>query len=199
MNNLDRLISEVKGRKREIRIGVDVDNTLVHIPVIEYVNQKYGTDYKTGDMLDWEMTNFPANIREDVLRQFKNPDFMCRCRGYYGAYGKLRDLHAAGVKLWAITRRDPCLINGTYSQIDMEFPGVFEDVFFVKPEQSKTLYLKHIRADILVDDYDIEDAVRDGYKVWLITNEHTTYNHKYRTNTKINQALSLRYIRLDSK
>ena len=73
MNNLDRLISEVKGRKREIRIGVDVDNTLVHIPVIEYVNQKYGTDYKTGDMIDWEMSNFPANIREDVLRQFKNP------------------------------------------------------------------------------------------------------------------------------
>jgi len=196
MNNLDRLITEVKTRKREVRMGVDIDNTLVHIPVIEYINLTYKTSYTEADFTDWDMKNFPEHIREDVFAQFKNPEFMCRARGYHGAFGKLRDLHAAGVKLWAITRRSPSLINGTYKQIDTEFPGIFEDIFFVKPEESKVKYLTYINADILVDDYDIDDAVKAGFKVWLVTNEHTAYNHHMRTNTKINQALAVRYVRV---
>lgn len=51
MSNLDRLISEVKGRKREVRIGVDIDNTLVHLPVIEYINLHYKTEYTEADLL----------------------------------------------------------------------------------------------------------------------------------------------------
>jgi uncharacterized HAD superfamily protein len=196
MNNLDRLITEVKSRKREFRIGVDVDNTLVHVPIIEYVNHKYNTQYTEADFTDWDLSFLPKEIASDVFEQFKNPEFMCRCRGYYGAFGKLRDLHATGVKLWAITRRHPALINGTYTQIDKEFPGIFEDIFFVKPEESKVRYLNYINADVLVDDWDVEDAVKANYKVWLITNEHTTYNHYLRTNTKLNQALAVRYVRV---
>ena len=196
MNNLDNLIREVKTRKRETRIGVDIDNTLVHVPVIEYINHKYGTSYTEAEFSDWNMNNFPTHIKEDVLQQFKNPDFMCRCRGYWGAFSKLRDYHAKGVKLWAITRRAPSLINGTYAQIDNEFPGIFEDIFFVKPEQSKTQYLRYINADVLIDDYDVEDAIAENYKVWLITNEHTAYNHHLRNSTLINQALAVRYVRV---
>jgi uncharacterized HAD superfamily protein len=196
MSNLDRLISEVKGRKHETRIGVDIDNTLVHLPVIEYINLTYKTEYTEADFTDWNMNNFPKEIKEDVLNQFKNPEFMCRCRGYYGAYGKLRDLHASGVKLWGITRRAPNLINGTYAQIDKEFPGIFEDIFFVRPEESKVKYLTYINADILIDDWDVDDAVKAGFKVWLVTNEHTAYNHHMRSNTRLNQALAVRYVRL---
>lgn len=196
MNNLDRLITEVKARKRETRIGVDVDNTLVHIPIIEYVNHKYNTSYTEAEFKDWDLSFLPPEISKDVFEQFKNPDFMCRCRGYYGAYGKLRDLHASGVKMWAITRRHHNLINGTYSQIDTEFPGLFENIFFVKPEESKVKYLNYINADALIDDWDIEDAVKANYKVWLITNEHTAYNHHLRSNTRLNQALAIRYVRV---
>lgn len=196
MNNLDKLITEVKARKREVRMGIDIDNTLVHIPVIEYINLTHKTSYTEADFTDWDLSNFPKEIREDVFAQFKNPDFMCRCRGYYGAYGKLRDLHASGVKLWAITRRAPNLIGGTYAQIDKEFPGIFEDIFFVRPEESKVKYLTYINADVLVDDWDVDDAVKAGFKVWLVTNEHTAYNHHLRTNTRLNQALAVRYVRL---
>lgn len=196
--NLDGIVSSIK-RKRSTIVGVDIDNTLIHLPVIAYINHKFGTEYKDSDLSDWGLGNFPQNIREDVLAQFKNPDFMCRARGYLWCYPTLRDWHAQGARIFAITRRSENLIHHTYSQIDREFPGLFEDVFFVRETDSKTRFLKKIDANIHIDDYDVEDGLRAGVKTWLITNEHTAYNWNMRTNTKLNQAVALRYVKLDDQ
>ena len=196
--NLDHVVASIK-RKRELRIGVDIDNTLIHIPVIEYINHKYGTDYKYSDFTEWGLSNFPKAIAEDVQRQFTNPDFMCRARGYMWSYPTIRDWHAAGHKLYAVTRRHPCLIRDTKIQIEKEFPGMFEDFFFVSPSDSKARLLKKVDADIHIDDWDVDDSIFSGIKTWLITNDYTHYNHGMRVNPRYNQALGLQYVKLDEK
>lgn len=195
--NLDSIVASARSKKKEVRIGIDIDNTLVHIPVIAYVNRKFGTDYKESDFTEWGLTNFPKEIAEDVRMQFTNPDFMCRARGYIWAFPTVRDWAAQGYKLFGVTRRTPNLIRGTYDQIEREFPGLFQDIFFVNPSDSKARFLKKIDAEVHIDDWDVEDSLRAGIKTWLITNEHTAYNHGFRSNTRLNQALELRYVKLD--
>jgi uncharacterized HAD superfamily protein len=197
--NLDGLISEIKSKKREIRVGVDIDNTLIYIPVIAYINHKFGTSYTDADFKEWDLSNFPVEIANEVKFQFTNPEFMCKTRGYIWSYPTVRDWHASGIKLYAITRRAPNLFRDTRYQIEREFPGIFEDVFFVSPTDSKARLLRKVEADIHIDDYDVDDTIRSGIKTWLITNESTTYNHHLRENTRLNQALSLRYVKVDEK
>lgn len=197
--NLDGIISGIKAKKKEMRVGIDIDNTLIYIPTIAYINHKFKTNYTDADFKEWGLTNFPKEISDDVRYQFSNPDFMCRAHGYLWSYPTVRDWHAEGKKLYAITRRAPHLYRDTRAQIEREFPGMFEDVFFVGHNDTKSRILKKIDADVHIDDWDVEDAVRAGVKTWLITNETTPYNHHLRANTRLNQALALRYVKLDEK
>lgn len=195
--NLDSVVSTIRSKSRKHRIGVDIDNTLFHIPVIEYVNRKYGTSYKDSDMTSWSLQNFPEAIRNDVLEQFRSPDFMCTLKPEWGTYGKLRDWHAAGNKIYAVSRRADSLFMQTGRQLEKEFPGLFEDYFFIRPNESKASCLKWLGCDVHVDDWDVEDSVNSGISTWLIVNEKTAYNESLRTNTGLNQALALQYVNLE--
>ena len=196
--NLDNIVETIRSNHSK-RIGIDIDNTLIHIPVIEYVNKKYGTNYTYADYKDWSLANFPTEIANDIRYQFTNPGFMCRATGYLWSYPAVRDWVAAGHKLYAITRRASHLIRDTKIQIEREFHGIFEDVFFVSQNDSKARILKKVNADIHIDDWDVNDSVRSGIKTWLITNEYTHYNHHMRNDHRLNQALALRYVKLDEK
>ena len=196
--NLDSIVNSIRSQNVK-RIGIDIDNTLIHIPVIEYVNNKYKTNYTYADYKDWSLSNFPAEIAADIRFQFTNPAFMCRATGYLWSYPAVRDWVAAGHRLFAITRRAPNLYRDTKFQIEREFPGIFEDTFFVGANDTKARILKKLNADLHIDDWDVNDSIRAGIKTWLITNEYTAYNHHMRTDTRLNQALALRYVKIDEK
>lgn len=199
--NLDAVVSSFKNKSKKHVIGVDVDNTLFHIPVLEYVNSKYkkedGSKYTHDDVTSWSFSNFPDYIRQDILEQFLNPNFMCTIKPDWGTYGKLRDWHSEGIRLFAVTRRASILGQHTWAQINKEFPYVFEDMFLVRPNESKASVLKYLGCSVHIDDWDVEDSIKAGIQTWLIANEKTQYNMHLRTNTLLNQALELKYVNLD--
>jgi FMN phosphatase YigB (HAD superfamily) len=195
--NLDAVVSSFKNKSKKHIVGVDIDNTLFHIPVIEYVNKKYGTKYTNDDVTSWSFSNFPELIRRDILEQFLNPNFMCTIKPDWGTYGKLRDWHAEGIRLFAVTRRASILGQATWTQLNKEFPNVFEDMFIVRPQESKASVLKYLGCTVHIDDWDVEDSIKAGIQTWLIANERTQYNKELRTNTSLNQALELKYVNLD--
>lgn len=194
MVNLDNIMN--KAKKRNVQtIGVDVDNVLFYIPILESINKEFGEKYTDSDLNDWSFQNFPEHIRNEVFGAFCSTEFMCSTSPIWGNYSTLRDWAAEGNKLYAITRRAWNLYDGTCRQINRHYPGLFEDVIFAKDTESKVKYLKSIGATVHIDDYDVEDSVNCGIKTWLITNEKTAYNHKFRTNSKLNQAETISNVR----
>lgn len=193
MMNLDNI---VKSSKKKVKIvGVDVDNVLFRIPTIEYINDLFGTKYTYEDMNDWTFSNFPKEIQDEVFHAFRSTDFMCRTKPYWGNYCTLRDWKLEGHKIFAITRRAYNLYNKTEQQILNHFPNIFQDMIFVKPNESKAKFLRNLDEDIHIDDYDVEDSVMAGITTWLITNEETKYNHYLRNNLGLNQADCLQNVK----
>lgn len=193
MVNLDNIAK--KRKSNVLNIGIDVDNVMFYIPILEHINSHFGTNYTDKDLSDWSFSNFPENIRHEVFSAFRSPEFMCSAKPYWGNYSTLRDWAAAGHRLYAVTRRSWNLYEGTCRQIDKHYPGLFMDCIFVKDNESKTKYLKSIGANVHIDDYDVEDPSTSGIKTWLITNDRTHYNHSLRDNIRLNQAESLSHVK----
>jgi len=197
--NLDTLVkttnNSTRTRSKLLNIGIDIDNTLFYIPILEYINSKYNENYKHRDIYDWSFSNFPEHIRNDIFQQFKSSEFMCSLKGIHGTYQTIRDWHSAGHKIFLITKRDFCLQNDTYAQVEREFPGLIQDVGFVG-DDSKQAALRYYRIGLYIDDFHVEDSADIGIPTWMITNEATHYNHLKRTDMRLNQAEALRHVRL---
>ena len=196
---LDNIVTQTKtnsrSRSKLLNIGIDIDNTLFNLPIIEYINKTYNENYKERDIRDWEFSNFPEHIRNDILAQFKNPEFMCRLRSIYGTYQTIRDWHSVGHRIYLITKRDLGLRNETESQIHREFPGIISDVAFVGNDDKKAA-LKYYRINLFIHDYHVEDSLDLNIPTWMITNESTHYNHSKRADSRLSQAAALRHVRL---
>ena len=200
MRNLDNIVKQAKANNfranKRLVIGVDVDNVLFRIPMIEYMNETCDEKYTYENLTDWDLKNFPERARNEMLAAFRVPSFMCKSKPYWGNYSTLRDWKVAGHRLFAITRRSFNLISPTETQFDIHYPGLFSDCIFVPDGESKADYLLDIGADVHIDDYDVLDSVESGIKTWLITNEETRYNWGLRENVGLNQAHSLAHVRI---
>lgn len=194
--NLENIVNKINS-KGKLTIGVDIDNVLFHIPIVEHINEVFETDYTYADIQDWSFNNLPDNIRREAMSAFKSTEFMCSTKPYWNNYCTLRDWKLQGHTLYAITRRSLNLIEGTRSQLERHYPDLFRDFIFVTPTDSKAYWLKKIRANVHIDDWDVEDSVDAGIETWLITNDQTQYNWTKRSDTRLNQAKSLQHIHLD--
>lgn len=197
MYKLDNIVKSTQ--KKTKTVGVDVDNVLFHIPIIEYINDFSGEKFTYDDLIDWNFGNFSKMIQDEVFHAFRSTDFMCRTKPYVDNFGTLRDWKLEGHKLFAITRRSFNLYSKTEQQILYHFSDFFQDLIFVKPNESKAKYLKMLNADVHIDDYDVLDSVEAGIETWLITNDKTKYNWNLRNNPNLNQAESLKYVKGVSK
>ena len=195
MYNLDTIVNKVATRKR-LTVGIDVDNVLFRIPLIEHLNEVFDEKYTYADFVDWDGSNFPAHHRYEMFAAFKSPEFMCRAKSYLNNYSTIRDWKLAGHRMIAITRRAPNLYDGTRWQLEKEFPGAFSKLIFVAPNESKADWLLDVGADVHIDDYDVQDTTEAGIKTWLITNNETRYNWELREDVRLNQALELKYVKL---
>lgn len=197
--NLDKLVkthsSNIRTRTNMRNIGIDIDNTLFYIPIIEYINEKFGMTYNHYDLTDWYMNNMPEHIRQDVCSQFKNPEFMCQLKSIPGTFQTIRDWHSAGHRIYLITKRDFSIRRQTEAMIDREFLGFVEEIGFVGDDNKKGA-LKYYRITDFIDDFCVEDGTDLNINTWMITNEKTVYNHSKRNIMKINQAENLNHVRL---
>jgi len=197
--NLDTIVKNqnqtIRNRSNLRNIGIDIDNTLFYIPIVEYVNEKFGESYNHYDISDWSFSNLPEHIRQDIFQQFKNPDFMCRLHSLPGAFSTIRDWHSAGHRIFLITSRDFSIRRQTEDMIRKEFLDLVEEVGFVGHDNKKAA-LKYYRITDFIDDYCVEDGLELKINTWLITNEKTVYNHSKRTDMRLNQAAALKHVRL---
>lgn len=200
--SLDHVVSDIKrsekARKRLLNIAVDIDNTLITLPVIPYLEKQHGLKMKSEDLTHWDFRNLPENIRTDLLAQFKNPEFVCTTHAIVEAYARLRDWKLAGHRIFLITKRAANLFGPTWAQIEREFPGMVEDIAFIAPDDNKKTALKYCRADLFVDDYCVQDGLDLGIPTWLISNADTVYNHSFREDERLNQALNISYVRTNT-
>jgi len=190
--NLDTIYN-----KKKQTIGVDIDNVLFEIPIMDHVNRVFGSNYTMNDFKDWSFSNLPEIVRQEIFAAFSSSEFMCNTKPYWNNYCTIRDWHMAGHKLYAITRRSLNLIEGTRKQLEKHYPGLFEDFIFVTKNDSKARWLKEINATIHIDDWDVEDSLDAGIPTMLITNENTPYNWNLRKNPNLYQASSLQHVIID--
>lgn len=194
MQSLDVLAK----RRGQLHIGIDIDNTLVQLPVIQRINREFNTRYTEADLNDWSLSNFPEAIQEFIFDLHVDPHFMCvESKAAPGTRDVLIKWKTKGHKLYAISKRDPILAEATMTQFDQEFYGLFSDIEFVKKSTTKMDSLKKFGIDVYMDDYEVEDALALGLKTFLITNDQTHYNWHKRANTKLNQAAYIRHVHIE--
>jgi len=196
MTNLDNIVNKFNS-KNKLTIGVDIDNVLFDIPIVEYINDRFDEKYTYNDFTDWGFSNVPEYIRNEIFSVFKTNSFMCNTVPFWGNYCTLRDWKLAGHTLYAITRRSLNLVEKTAEQLDKHYPNIFKDFIFVTPSDSKAYWLNKIRASVHIDDWDVDDSLAAGIETWLITNDKTKYNWNKRNIPGLYQAESLKYVHLD--
>jgi uncharacterized HAD superfamily protein len=171
-----------------LKIGIDLDQTLVELNITKSVIQDYHLSYFKYRNHDWRFTNFPKFITDEIEKRFHSPYWMCkRAKPFKGAYLKLREWKDKGNEIILITARDKEIREETKRFVRKNFPRIFNKIIFVnKGERKKNIFIKE-RIDIWIDDNpeDCKAAVDLGIKTYMISNEDTFYNHYLRKHKKL--------------
>jgi len=159
-------------------ICFDLDNTLVDLEKpIKKIFKKHKLKYQPA--FDWELSNYPAHIKNEVLEMFKDSNVMCKLKPFYNAKKFIKSLKNKGFSIYIITARSKNIANET-----IEFVEKLFDVpcFVVKPNQSKLSMLKKLKADFWIDDCPthLNDYRKNGIYSTMISNKNTPYNHYMR-------------------
>jgi uncharacterized HAD superfamily protein len=166
-----------------VRIGIDLDSTLIKLPVYDIVSQEFSQDVKEEHNKDWYLTVFPDQIRHRIYQLFADPVAMCeKVEPLEGAYNKLVEWCLdEGHDIILITARSLAIGKQTLSMVNRFFPMI-KDVNLVGLGSSKESVFKSKFIDVWIDDnpYDIIMARDLGIKTILISNKYTKYNHHIR-------------------
>lgn len=180
------------------KIAIDIDNVLINLQTMKYVNRILGTTYKESDFTDWDMNNFSDEVKDVAHEAWRNVRFMCyECKTFPGVHQTLRRWLEQGHRLYAVTSRHQDLVLDTVAQLNSSFPNYFnDDVYFVNGSD-KTSMFKKLGVQVVIEDWRVEDGLAAGAKTVLITNENTVYNHHKRDNIKLYQATSLAHVHFE--
>lgn len=170
-----------------MNIGLDLDNTLVHLKTIEEVAKENNLPYTDADCDDWNLSNFPKDFVEKVMEKWNDPEHMCSVIPIPGAISTVSHLKDIGYDIHIITARNKPVREGTKELVGKYFPKI-DSLHFVNYNESKTYLRKYLELDIWVDDSPIEchASVYEGIKTYMISNEHTKYNWYLRDWNKLN-------------
>lgn len=158
-----------------MRIGFDLDNTLLDTKILKYVFEKNNMRYYPA--INWDMSNYPDNIRQEIFKLFKS-DMMIHKNTLPFAVELIKKLKAEGHKIVVITARDKSLEKKTIELVHELF-----DVkcLVVGLHDSKLDLLEHYEIDLWIDDSPrIEEYFEAGISCIMISNEDTLYNHHLR-------------------
>lgn len=165
-----------------MRIGIDLDSTLIKLPVYDIVSQEFSQDVKEEDNKDWHLTVFPDQIRHRIYQLFADPVAMCeKVEPLKGANEKLLQWEKEGHDIILITARSLAIGRQTIKMVERFFPMI-KDINLVGLGSSKESVFKSKFIDVWIDDnpYDIMMAKDLGIRTILISNKYTKYNHHIR-------------------
>lgn len=172
-------------------LGLDLDSTLVDLPIVERISRETGLEYKDSDFHDWHFSQFPEIYSKRSKELFKDIDFMCNLIPYPRTYTKLKNWKVLGNFLVLITARDRSIQGMTIKMVNDLFPDIFTHIDFVNPGQSKKDLMSKYKLDRWIDDNprDVLGAMELGIKTFLISNEKTPYNHQFALENEKNNYL----------
>lgn len=166
-----------------MRIGIDLDSTLIKLPVYDIVSQEFSQDIKEEHNKDWHLTVFPDQIRHRIYQLFADPVAMCeKVEPLEGTYEKLVDWCLfENHDIILITARSLAIGRQTIKMVERFFPMI-KDINLVGLGSSKEGVFKSKFIDVWIDDnpYDVIMARDLGIKTVLISNKYTKYNHHIR-------------------
>ena len=150
-------------------ILVDMDDTIECLVQawVEYVNEKYGTDTKSEDVLEWDISvAFPTLSREQVYDVLLEDELYKRIRPMDDAALYLKKLQDEGNEIYIVTNSVYQTIRPKMDEVLFRyFPFIgWDNVILAKNK-------KMIKGDFLVDD-GIHNLLEGDYKKILFTAPH---------------------------
>lgn len=161
-----------------MRLGIDLDSTLVNLPTIDKVSSDLELNIKPTDFHDWNYSQFPKEFRERAMQLFRDSTFMCNLLPFYGAQEKVKEWSIAGHELVLITARHEDIRHGTIRLVNRLFPEI-STIDFVDQNASKSGLMVKYKLDRWIDDspHEVENSLSLGIVTHLISNDRTPYNH----------------------
>ena len=181
-----------------MRIGLDLDNTILESKLFELTFKEFGKKYVHP--IDWPMSNFPKNIRDELWKRFNSTYYMCHSdvvAPIKNSIKKLRDWKKEKHELIIITARNKEIRLETRKMINKLFPMITK-IYFVSCGEKKENVLKRLKLDVWIDDNptDVLSAIKLGIDTYLISNEKTKYNHDLRKRSDVKWFESIEKINL---
>lgn len=131
-------------------IGCDMDDTLTHLvtPLIQYLNNRYGTHVNPYKELHWDMkVQYPDLTYEQIFEPLFEKEFWKHVTPMTGAVGVVRKLIDEGFQFYVVT-------STHYRSLADKLPDVLFKYFpFIDRHNVITTYNKQmIRCNVLIDD-----------------------------------------------
>lgn len=161
-----------------MRIGIDLDTTLIKLPCIDIASEELGYKFKEQDNLDWNFSIFPENLRQRVYQMFSDPEIMCdKITPLEGSQNKIKEWKEAGHEIILITARVSEIRPKTIEMVNHFYPEI-ENINFVGFNESKLNLMLELELDIWTDDSatGVLDSLNLGIKTYMISNKYTKYN-----------------------
>jgi len=172
-----------------MNIGIDLDDTLINLNVVKLTSKEMNFDLNRVRNFDWEMSEFPNELRNEIYKRFKTPKYMCEepyINFIPNIKNKLDKLKNDGHKIILITARDKSIRKESKILINKVYPK-FDKIHFVSRGQSKLSLFKKEKLNIWIDDHPMncKRALMLGIKVFLISNKSTPYNYNIKNHKNL--------------
>lgn len=132
-----------------LTILVDVDNVLENLNTVwvQGLNKKYGTDVKTEDITDWDITKFfPGLSKSQVFSPLHKKQTWDHLEVMPGSQDMIKRLINEGHKIILVTASHPQTVLYKFGFLDKHFPFIpFKDVIVTARKQM-------VKGDVLIDD-----------------------------------------------
>jgi uncharacterized HAD superfamily protein len=174
-----------------MRIGIDLDSVMLDLNFLfETVHARHYEAYQPP--VDWKMSNFKQEIREELFAAFRNSRTMSHLMWLHPLgqiQSFMRELKSEGHNLYIISSRFEEVQNETFMMIHAAF-GDYYKTAWIK-EGSKIEAFQLFKIDIHIDDSPsvIQDCITSKVIPIMISNATTPYNFHMRE--KVNNCDNL--------
>lgn len=161
-----------------MNIGFDLDNTLIDLDVNKYLVNHFNYHSHKSEVMDWDYSTFPKEIKDIIFDLFKANTFMCgdNIQPFPNVQDKVKELSKQH-NIILITARNENLTEGTIKLVNKFFPEI-KDINLVGFNMSKKDLFKEKKLDLWIDDspHGVKDSIDLNIKTHLISNDNTKYN-----------------------
>lgn len=170
-----------------MRIGIDLDSTLVETHAAAVAAAELGYEIGNKDVTRWNHLNFPEDLRKRIMQFFLDPEHMCvLAKPIEYSQETIKKWVNAGHEIILITARAEPIRTATIEMVNRLYPEI-KDINFVGMDQSKINVMLEKNIDCWIDDapHGILDSLGVNIDTYLISNNYTKYNWIVKDNLEL--------------